>query len=310
MSATNSNTNPLKAVAPKPLISTTVLNFGTAGLGGIMGWCVVHPFNTLSVRMNLASASGQKLSFIPYFISTVKESGFLSLYAGLSAGILRQTCYATSRFGLFEVFRDEMAKYRPTDIWSRLSTGMVSGGIAALISCPAEVTLVRISNDNTLPPESRRNYKGVADAFKRILNEEGVKTFFSGSGPFVNRAMLVGAVQVGTYDQFRDMYRGFGVTSQLSNVFSASMTSGLIYAVVTMPLETAKNRMAFQKPDPTSGVMPYKGAIQTMSTIAKNEGVLALWSGFPPYYLRCGGHTVLMFMSVEWLRKTYYQLNK
>ena len=34
-------------------------------------------------------------------------------------------------------------------------------------------------------------------------------------------------------------------------------------------------------------------------------GVLKLWSGFPPYYLRCGGHTVLMFMSVEWLRKMY-----
>jgi solute carrier family 25 oxoglutarate transporter 11 len=310
MSSTNSNLYPLKVVATKPLISPTVLNFGTAGLGGIMGWCVVHPFNTLCVRMNLASASGQKLSFLPYMTSTIKESGFLSLYTGLSAGILRQTCYATSRFGLFEVFRDEMAKYRPTDIWSRLSTGMVSGGIAALISCPAEVTLVRISNDNTLPPESRRNYKGVADAFKRILNEEGVKTFFSGSGPFVNRAMLVGAVQVGTYDQFRDMYRGLGITSQLSNVFSASMTSGLIYAVVTMPLETAKNRMAFQKPDPSSGVMPYRGAIQTMSLIAKNEGILALWSGFPPYYLRCGGHTVLMFMSVEWLRKTYHQLNQ
>lgn len=50
---------------------------------------------------------------------------------------------------------------------------MVSGGIAALISCPAEVTLVRISNDSTLPVEMRRNYKGVADAFQRILKEEG-----------------------------------------------------------------------------------------------------------------------------------------
>jgi hypothetical protein len=50
---------------------------------------------------------------------------------------------------------------------------MVSGGIAALISCPAEVTLVRISNDSTLPVEMRRNYKGVGDAFQRILKEEG-----------------------------------------------------------------------------------------------------------------------------------------
>ena len=36
-------------------------------------------------------------------------------------------------------------------------------------------------------------------------------------------------------------------------VFYASMTSGLIYSVITMPLETAKNRMAFQKPDAVTG---------------------------------------------------------
>jgi hypothetical protein len=55
---------------------------------------------------------------------------------------------------------------------------------------------VRISNDKSLPEKLRRNYKGLADAFQRILKEEGASTFFSGSGPLVNRAMLVGAVQV------------------------------------------------------------------------------------------------------------------
>ena len=115
-----------------------------------------------------------------------------------------------------------------------------------MISCPAEVTLVRISNDSTMPMDKRRNYKGVADAFTRILREEGFKTFFNGSGPFVNRAMVVGAVQVGTYDQFRGMFKDMGVKNELLNVFYASMTSGLIYSIATMPLETAKNRMAFQ----------------------------------------------------------------
>ena len=118
--------------------------------------------------------------------------------------------------------------------------------LAAAISCPAEVTLVRLSNDASLPVDKRRNYKGVIDAFQRIMKEEGPKTFFSGAGPFVNRAMMVGAVQVGTYDQFRDMYKQMGVTTEFLNVFYASMTSGFIYAVATMPLETAKNRMAFQ----------------------------------------------------------------
>lgn len=277
-----------------------------------MGWVVVHPFNTCSVRMNLASAAGggaTKLSFLPYFVTTVKNQGVSSLYAGLGAGLLRQIFYSTSRFGFFEVFRDKLAEYRPTDLLSRLIAGVTSGALAAVISCPAEVTLVRISNDSTLPADKRRNYKGVADAFTRILREEGFKTFFNGSGPFVNRAMVVGAVQVGTYDQFRGMFKDMGVKNELLNVFYASMTSGLIYSLATMPLETAKNRMAFQKPDPVSGVLPYRSAGQTISTIVKHEGFLSLYNGFAPYYLRCGGHTVIMFMSVAWLRKLYQNVN-
>lgn len=189
----------------------------------------------------------------------------------------------------------------------QIVSSYVALGVAALISCPAEITLVRISNDSSQAPEKRRNYKGVIDAFTRIAKEEGFATFFRGAGPFVNRAMLVGAVQVGTYDQFRDMYRKWGVTHQNTNVFYAAMTSGLIYSIITMPFETAKNRMAFQRADPVTGKRPYTGAIQTITTVARQEGALQLWAGFPPYYLRCGGHTVLMFMSVEWLRKIYLE---
>ena len=63
-----------------------------------------------------------------------------------------------------------------------------------------------------------------------------------------------------------------------------------------------------QKPDPVTGIMPYRSTIQTVTSIVKAEGVLGLYSGFPPYYLRCGGHTVIMFMSVAWLRKKYQSI--
>ena len=103
---------------------------------------VVHPFNTVAIRMNLATmaagANGPSLSFGSYLSNMVKTQGVMSLYSGLSAGLLRQCFYATSRVGFFEVLRDEMAKYRPTDFLSRLVVGVVSGGMAAVISCPAE----------------------------------------------------------------------------------------------------------------------------------------------------------------------------
>jgi hypothetical protein len=44
-----------------------------------------------------------------------------------------------------------------------------------------------------------------------------------------------------------------GITEQFQNTFCASMSAGLLYSIVTMPFETAKNAMAFQKADPTTG---------------------------------------------------------
>ena len=136
----------------------------------------------------------------------------MTLYKGIGAGVVRQIFYATSRFGLFEVFRDRLketnmltpkGQLSPTE---RLVGGLASGGCAAIISCPAEVTLVRISNDRALPEAQRRNYKNVFDAFLQIAKTEGPTAFWRGVVPFAQRAMLVGACQVATFDQNKVLY--------------------------------------------------------------------------------------------------------
>ena len=81
------------------------------------------------------------------------------------------------------------------------------------------------------------------------------------------------------------------------------MTSGLLYSAITMPLETAKNRMAFQKKDPATGRLPYRSTLQTVRAVTAAESPMALWAGFLPYYVRCGGHTVCMFIAVDAIRK-------
>ena len=94
-------------------------------------------------------------------------------------------------------------------------------------------------------------------------------------------------------------------TNSIPNVFCAAMTSGFIYSVATMPLEACKNRMASQKKDPVTGQKPYKSIVQTLTKISADEGFLALYNGFLPYYIRCGGHTVTMFIFVQMIRDAY-----
>lgn len=189
----------------------------------------------------------------------------------------------------------------------RVVVGAATGAMAAAISCPMEVATVRMSNDATLPPEERRNYKGVGDVIKRIYTEEGISAFWRGSIPFAQRAALVGVFQVATLDQFKELYAHYlnQKKGSLGNVFCSAMSSGLIYSIATMPLEASKNRMASQKPDPTTGKLPYTSTLQTMRTVSANEGFLALYNGFLPYYIRCGGHTVAMFIAVQMMRDYY-----
>jgi len=290
------------AQAQAPPLSKPVI-FGTAGLGGIGGWIVVHPFNTIAVRSSLASTVGKPFSLA----SMIKKEGPLSVYSGLSAGIARQLVYATSRFGLFETFRDKLHQARgKTDFTGRVSVGAVTGGIAAYLSCPMEVCVVRMSNDATLPVEKQRGYTSVANAGARILKEEGLSAFWRGSTPFVQRAMMVGVFQVATYDQFKTMYaKQFGQKKDsVTNVFCGAMTSGLLYSLVTMPLESMKNRMANQVAGP-DGKLPYTGTMQGFRKVVGTEGALALYKGYIAYYGRCGGHTVTMFLFVQILRDFY-----
>lgn len=44
-----------------------------------------------------------KLSVVEITSSIVKEQGFLALYTGLSASLLRQLTYSMTRFGAYEV---------------------------------------------------------------------------------------------------------------------------------------------------------------------------------------------------------------
>eukprot|EP01040_Poterioochromonas_malhamensis_P013556 gene13556-14916_t len=247
------------------------VNFITAGLGGIIGWTVVHPLNTLSIRMNLIIAQNaglqqiqkqqqQRLSFVRFSTDIIKNESVGALYRGLTAGWVRQIFYSTSIFGFFEIFRDQLAKYsNDMGYAARAVAGIGSGVVAACLSCPAEVSLVRMANDNALPLDQRRNYRSVVHAFLRIRREEGFRAFFRGVEPFVLRAILVGSIQIATYDHFREVYRRqYQINDPAKNVFAAAMTSGLLYSFVTMPLETVKNRMAFQKPDPQNGSLPYR----------------------------------------------------
>jgi hypothetical protein len=58
----------------------------------------------------------------------------------------------------------EYNKGKPIPLWQKAACGLTAGGLGALVGTPADLTLIRMQADSTLPVEHRRNYKGVTDA--------------------------------------------------------------------------------------------------------------------------------------------------
>ena len=56
---------------------------------------------------------------------------------------------------------------QPIPLIEKAGAGLTAGGLGAMVGSPADLTLIRMQSDSTLPAAARRNYKGVGDALVR-----------------------------------------------------------------------------------------------------------------------------------------------
>jgi solute carrier family 25 oxoglutarate transporter 11 len=218
---------------------------------------------------------------------------------------LRQAVYGTARLGLFRTFSDKLQvdAHSPLPFYQKAGCGLASGALGALIGNPADLSLVRMQADGSLPVDKRRNYKGVFNALSRIVKEEGVTTLWRGSLPTIYRAMAMNCGMLATYDQSKEMLVPF-VGTGTSNNLLASVLSGVVAAVVTLPFDMMKTRIQRMSPLP-DGTMPYRGVFHCGSKIVTSEGPLALWKGLGTFCVRVAPHACITLLANDWLNYRY-----
>jgi solute carrier family 25 oxoglutarate transporter 11 len=77
--------------------------------------------------------------------------------------------------------------------------------------------------------------------------------------------------------------------------------------VVRAPVPRAGPR--YQNMVVVNGVAEFSGVADTLVKTVRSSGVLSLWRGFTPYFLRLGPHTIVSLMTLEQLKALYFRLN-
>lgn len=236
----------------------------------------------------------------------VKSEGIMSVYAGLSASIMRQAVYGTARIGLHRTFSDmliERNKGQALDFGTKVLGGMASGAIAVSIGTPFDVSLVRMQADSMKSDKDRKGYKNVFDAIGRIFRDEGIAGLYSGLAPNILRGMAMNVGQLACYDQAKEIIAtSFGedpnvALPSLKVRLLSACVAGFTASALSLPFDLMKSRL--------QDAGKYKGLVDCATQTVTKEGPLAFWTGFGAYYLRSAPHAMIILMSTDPIKAQY-----
>lgn len=238
----------------------------------------------------------------------VRHQGPLSLYKGLSPAIIRHLFYTPIRIVGYENLRNLLVGDNINggsfSLPTKALVGGISGVIAQVVASPADLVKVRMQADGRMVSKGLQpRYSGPFDAFKKIIQTEGVGGLWKGVFPNVQRAFLVNMGELACYDHAKC----FVIQNQIAgdNIFAhtlASIMSGLSATALSCPADVVKTRMMNQaavREDKITYINSYDCLVKTVRT----EGLRALWKGFFPTWARLGPWQFVFWVSYEKFRQ-------
>lgn len=266
-----------------------------------MAACFTHPLDQTKYRMQVISS---RISLVRAVHAFAVRDGIPSLWTGISASILRQSTYSTTRFALYGYFSEQLARISGSSKASlspalNVASAGLAGGVAGLVGNPAEVVLVRMCADGAKPLSERFGYRNPIDALIRIGREDGVGAYFRGLGPNIVRSVLMNVSQIATYAEAkRQLQARFQMSDGIGTHICASFVAGTVATTMCAPADVLKSR--FQNASSTEGQKV--SVIRYVADTARREGPGFLMKGWTPAWLRLAPNTVLTFVFLEKLK--------
>ncbi|KRX17214.1 Protein dif-1 [Trichinella nelsoni] len=282
----------------KPRQDTDPLrNFLAGGIGGVC--CVVtgHPFDTIKVRLQTASAATGGTSTLSCLKKTVVEEGVLALYKGMAAPVVGVApLFALYFFGcsigkrLQQTNADEQLSILKT-----FNAGALSGMMTTLIVAPGEriKCLLQVQHQHQ---RSEAQYTGPVDVFKKLYKEGGIRSIYRGTVATLLRDVPASGAYLATYEFLMRSMKSSDDTGELSvsKTLLAGGVAGLANWAVALPQDVLKSRLQIAP----SGMYP-NGMRDVARQLIREEGPLALYRGFTPVMLRAFPANAACFLGYE-----------
>ncbi|KAJ5773019.1 hypothetical protein N7457_007915 [Penicillium paradoxum] len=281
--------------------------FWFGGSASCFAAAVTHPLDLVKVRLQTRAPDAPK-TMVGTFGHIVKNAGVTGLYSGLSAAMLRQITYSTTRFGIYEELKSRASSSSETGTPSMLALigiACTSGFIGGWAGNPADVMNVRMQHDASLPAAQRRNYRNAFHGIAQMTKTEGFKSLFRGVWPNSTRAILMTASQLASYDTFKRLcMEKAGMADNMGTHFTASFMAGFVATTVCSPVDVIKTRIMTA----SHADGHHHSIVSLLRDICRKEGLGWTFRGWVPSFIRLGPHTIATFIFLEEHKKLYRKI--
>ncbi|KAI5672834.1 hypothetical protein M9H77_13198 [Catharanthus roseus] len=255
------------------------------GTAGVVVETALYPIDTIKTRMQAAHGGGK-----------IILKGLYSGLAGNLAGVLPASAVFV---GVYEPAKQKLLKILPDNLsaFAHLTAGALGGIAASLIRVPTEVVKQRLQT---------RQFASAPDAVRLIVSKEGFKGLYAGYGSFLLRDLPFDAIQFCIYEQLRIGYK-LAAKRDLNDPENAVIGAfaGALTGAITTPLDVIKTRLMVQ-----GSTNQYKGILDCVQTIVREEGASALLKGIQPRVLWIGIGGSIFFGVLESTKRFLAQRNQ
>ncbi|GLI79137.1 hypothetical protein PoHVEF18_007464 [Penicillium ochrochloron] len=241
---------------PRPPYLHAMLAGGT---GGTCGDMLMHSLDTVKTRLQGDPNFPPRYTSMTSSYATIyrQEGFFRGLYGGVTPAALGSFPGTVVFFGCYEYTKRAMIDAGINQNIAYLSSGFLADLAASIVYVPSEVLKTRLQLQgryNNPHFNSGYNYRGLTDAFRTIIHQEGFSALYHGYKATIYRDLPFSALQFAFYEQEQNLakqwvgQRDIGLSLEILT----AATAGGMAGVITCPLDVVKTRIQTQQNPPSN----------------------------------------------------------
>ncbi|XP_014216663.1 ADP/ATP translocase 3-like [Copidosoma floridanum] len=280
------------------------IDFMSAGISAAVAKTAVAPIERVKLLLQVQHASKQIKSdqqykgIIDVLVRVPRETGFLSLWRGNLANVIRYFPTQALNFAFKDKFKQIFLEGVPKDaFWKQFAGNLASGGAAGATSLlfvyPLDFARTRLGAD--VGKGDQREFKGTIDCLMKVAKTDGPVGWYRGFFVSVQGIIIYRACYFGSYDTIKTSFIKDPKSTPFIVSFLIAETVTTASGFVSYPFDTVRRRMMMQSGRPVEERM-YKNTLDCWIKILKTEGPSAFFKGAFSNILRgTGGALVLVF---------------